>query len=105
MLHWCCFVYRGCRFYVALVLFFLSRLSFLCCIGAGLSIQVVFFMLHWCWFVYPGCLFYVALVQTKQHQCNIKKTTSIDKTAPVQHKKDNLHRQNSTNATYKRQPG
>jgi hypothetical protein len=28
-----------------------------------------------------------------------KKTTWIDKTAQVQHKKDNLDRQNSTNAT------
>jgi hypothetical protein len=27
-----------------------------------------------------------------------KKTTWIDKTAPVQHKKDNLDRQNSTSA-------
>jgi hypothetical protein len=34
-----------------------------------------------------------------------KKTTWIDKTAQVQHKKDNLDRQNSTNATKKRQPG
>jgi hypothetical protein len=34
-----------------------------------------------------------------------KKTTWIDKTAPVQHKKDNLDRQNSTSATCKRQHG
>jgi hypothetical protein len=124
MLHWCCFVYPGCRFYVALVLFCLSRLSLLCCTGAVLSIQVVFFMLHWCSFVYPGCLLYVALVlfclcrlsflcctgavlsievvffmlETKQHQSSITKTTLIDKTAPMQHKNDNLNRQNSTSA-------
>jgi hypothetical protein len=50
------------------------------------------------------------LDRKKQHQCNIKKTTWIEKTAPVQHKddtwinktapvqhkKDNLDRQNST---------
>jgi hypothetical protein len=54
---------------------------FLCCTGVVLSIQVAFFMLHWCCFVYPGCLL-----------------TWIDKTAPVQHKKDNLDRQNSTSA-------
>jgi hypothetical protein len=88
--HWCCFVYPGCLFHVALVLFCLSRLSFyaalvlfrlsrlsyLFCTGTVLSIQVVFFMLP------------------VQH----KKTTWIDKTAPVQHKKDNLDRQNSTSA-------
>ena len=41
MLHWWCFVYPCCLFYVELVLFFLSRLSFLCCTGFVLSIQVV----------------------------------------------------------------
>jgi hypothetical protein len=96
----------GCLFYVALLLFYLSRLSFLfctgtvlsiqvaflCCTGAVLSIQVVFVMLHWCCFVYPGCLFY------KTAPVQHKKTTWIDKTAPVQHEKDNLNRQNSTSA-------
>jgi hypothetical protein len=75
MLHWCCFVYPGCLCYVALVLFYLSWLSFLFCTGAVLFIQVVFFMLHWCCLIYPGYLFYVAL------------------------EKDNLDRQNSTSAT------
>jgi hypothetical protein len=32
-------------------------------------------------------------------QCNKKKTTWINKTALVQHKKDNLDRQNNTSAT------
>jgi hypothetical protein len=49
-------------------------------------------MLHWCCFVYLGCLFYVAFVLF------FKKTTWIEKTAPMQHKKDNLDRQNSTSA-------
>jgi hypothetical protein len=67
-------------------------------------------MLHWCCFVYPGCLFYVALVLfclchkkttwiDKTAPVQHRKTTWIDKTAPVQHKKDNLDRQNSTSAT------
>jgi hypothetical protein len=42
MLHWCCIFYPDCLFYVALVLFCLSRLSLLCCTCAVLSIQVVF---------------------------------------------------------------
>jgi hypothetical protein len=49
--------------------------------------QVVFFMLHWCCFVYPGCLFML-------HWCCFV----YPETAPVQHKKDNLDRQNSTSA-------
>jgi hypothetical protein len=42
MLHWCCFVYPDCLFYVALVLCCLSGLSFLFCTGAVLSIQDFF---------------------------------------------------------------
>jgi hypothetical protein len=75
MLDWCCFVYPGCLFYVALVLFYLSRLSFLCFTGTVLSIQAVIFMLHW-----------------------------IDKTVPVQHKKDNLETK-LHQCNIKRQPG
>jgi hypothetical protein len=73
-------------FYAALVLFNLSSLSFLCCTGAVLFIQIVFFMLHW--------TTWIDKTAPVQH----KKTTWIDKTAPVQHKKGNLDRKNSTSA-------
>jgi hypothetical protein len=68
-----------------------KRLSFLCCTGAVLFIQIVFFMLHWCCFVYPGCLFML-------HWCCLIYPGYLDKTAPVQHKKEILDRQNSTSA-------
>jgi hypothetical protein len=106
--------------------FCLSRLSFLCCTGTFLSIQVVFFIFQWYCFIYPGCHFDVALVLffvyqgclLKKYQCNIKKTTWIDKTAPVQHKKatwkdktvpvqhkkDNLEKKQHQ-CNIKRQPG
>jgi hypothetical protein len=61
-----------------------------------LFIRIVFFILHWCCFVYPGFLFYIALVLSAPVQH--KKTTWINKTAPVQYKKEILDRQNSTSA-------
>jgi hypothetical protein len=39
MLHWCCFVYPGCLFDIELVLFCLSRLSFLCWIDKTAPVQ------------------------------------------------------------------
>jgi hypothetical protein len=83
---------QHCTSDAALVLCCLSGLSFLFCTGVVLSIQVFFFMLHWCCFVYPGCfLCWTGAVH--------KKTTWIDKTAPVQNKKDNPDKQHSTSAT------
>jgi hypothetical protein len=86
-----------------LVLFYLSRLSFLYFSGTVLSIQAVIFMLHWYCFVYPGCLsmlhwycfiytgclFYVALVLFFYIQAVCTSATQ----------KGNLDRQNSTSAT------
>jgi hypothetical protein len=81
----CCFVYPDCFFYVALVLFCLSRLSFYAAL-------VLFNLSRLSFICYTGAVLSI-------HVVVFKKTTWIDKTAPVQHKKGNLDRQNNTSAT------